>query len=112
MKSFEEQADGLCDVLEQTIHARVLKELDVPLHTIIHCAVRDAVTTASHAGRPIQGGRCREIWDTLGALTQLTGEVPTLKDAKALAHKKNWNENTARIQYYRWRKENEASHQA
>jgi hypothetical protein len=113
MKSFEEQADGLVDVLEQTIHARVLKELDEPLHNIIHSAVRDAVTTASNVpGKPVAGGRCREVWDTLDALTNITGEVPSLKATKELARRRNWNENTARIQYYRWRQERPAPVQA
>jgi hypothetical protein len=108
MKSFEEHADGLVDVLERTIHARVLRELEEPLAVILHGAVREAVTTASKASnrrRPVEGGRCREVWDTLDAVQHVTGEVPSLKEAKDLAKRKNWNEHTTRIQYYRWRKE-------
>jgi hypothetical protein len=114
MKSFEEQADGLVDVLEQTIHARVLRELEEPLHKIVRGAVCEAITTASGASakRPVQGGRCREVWDTLDALAQVKGEVPSLKEAKELAERRHWNENTTRIQYYRWRKENQVADQA
>lgn len=115
MKSFEEQADGLVDVLERTIHARVLRELEEPLAVILHSAVRDAVTTAAHADsrrRPVPGGRCREVWDALDAVQHITGELPSLQDARDLAKRKNWNENTARIQYYRWRKEVQEGAQA
>lgn len=112
MKHFDEQADdGLVEVMEQTIHARVLKLLDEPLHNIVRNAVREAVTTASDH-RPVQGGRCRQVWDALDAVQHLTGETPSLKDAKEIARKRGWNENTARIQYYRWKQETQVSGQA
>lgn len=114
MKTFEEHAEGLVDVLERTIHAQVLKQLDEPLAKIVHNVVREAVTTAAGVDqrKPVHGGKCREVWDALDAVRYATGQLPSLQEAKDLAKLRHWNENTARIQYYRWRNNGQGSAQA
>lgn len=109
--------EGLVLVLEKTIHAQVIRELQDPLSTIVQNAVRNAIVTASKTetdqperpqhrqpgSRPSSGGKCAQVWDTLDKQTAAAGETPSLKDVQKLAKRKRWNPNTARIQYYRWR---------
>ena len=110
------ESEGLVHLLEQTIHARVLKDLEDPLAEIVHGAVRDAIVTASKnvtllspaskktksISRPVSGGRCAKVWDELDKLVS-NGKTPTLQDIQKLAKRKHFNGNTARIQFYRWR---------
>jgi hypothetical protein len=119
----DESDAGLMELLEQTIHGRVLKELEEQLPNILHSAVRGAIVTASKevpprkgarrmasstppktktGSRPASGGRCAEVWDEMDKLVG-KGKTPTLQDVTKLAERKNWNSNTARIQFYRWR---------
>ncbi len=110
------ETEGLAHLLEQTIHARVLKDLEDPLAEILHAAVRDGIIAAAkgtptrHArviktttvSRPASGGRCAKVWDELDKFAA-KGKTPTLKDVTKLAERKSINSNTARIQFYRWR---------
>ena len=119
--------EGLTHVLEQTIHAKVLKDLGEPLAEILHAAVREGIVAASKnasprvpqmmapkvetktkaVSRPAAGGRCAKVWSELDKLVG-KGKTPTLQDVTKLAQKKGMNGNTARIQFYRWRSATQA----
>ena len=59
---------------------------------------------ANQIARPATGGRCAAVWDQLDKVrAQAKGGVPSLGDVRKLAKKHHWNENNARIEYYRWR---------
>lgn len=105
-------------VLQKTIEANVLEELQGPLARIVHSAIRKGVVAASQtpaaneasepasdasATRPVAGGLCAKVWDMLDKAVAEKGEVPTLQEVQKLAKRRRWNANTARVQYYRWR---------
>ncbi len=92
--------------LESTLHNQVLHDLQAPLARIVHSAVRKAILSAAGTNdtkRPVSGGRCARVWDVLDKERQDTGAIPTLEHVRQLAKREHWNDNTARIQYYRWR---------
>lgn len=106
-------------ILQKTIEANVLEELQGPLSRIVHSAIRKGVVAASQAPaaneanesadadasvtRPVAGGLCAKVWDMLDKTVAEKGEVPTLQEVQKLAKRRRWNANTARVQYYRWR---------
>jgi hypothetical protein len=117
-----ESEEGLAHLLEQTIYARALKDLEDKLPEILHSAVKDGILTAAKnappradakpaattqtktkaVSRPASGGRCAQVWDELDKAVA-KGKTPTLQDVTKLAERKKWNGNTARIQFYRWK---------
>lgn len=102
-------------VLQRTIEANVLEQLQEPLTRIVHRAIRRGVIVASQTpveagsepaatnGRPVAGGLCAKVWDTLDKAAENGGAIPSLQEIQKLAKRKRWNSNTARVQYYRWR---------
>lgn len=105
-------------VLQRTIEANVLEQLQEPLAKIVHSSVRKGIVAASQTpptandptepvaqvnARPASDGICGKVWDTLDKTTKEKGEAPTLQEVQKLAKRKRWNPNTARVQYYRWR---------
>lgn len=103
-------------ILQKTIEANVLEELQGPLSRIVHSAIRKGVVAASQTPpaaneadeetsvtRPVAGGLCAKVWDMLDKAVADKGEVPTLQEVQKLAKRRRWNANTARVQYYRWR---------
>jgi hypothetical protein len=104
-------------VLQRTIEAQVMEQLPRIVHSAIRKGVvaaakgpapaeaNEATATAQEAvTRPVAGGLCAKVWDTLDSITKdKSGALPTLQEVQKLARRKRWNANTARVQYYRWR---------
>lgn len=118
-------------MLESTIEMRVVGDLrrltvneltDAKLTEVVHNAVHDGIMTAvmgttpsevrtpapesmqvartAPAGGPvIRGEKVRAIWDALDGM----GKGATLEAIRKVAKAKRWNDNTARVQFYRWR---------
>jgi len=105
--------------LEQSISKRVLEALQAPLAEIVFGAVHNAIASGeapapedqsgSKFSRPVKGGRCAKIWDTLDKVSREQGAAPSLEEIRRLAKRRHWNINTARIQYYRWRANSHAA---
>lgn len=107
------QDQELVSVLKNTIHAKVLENLD----HIVDEAVQVAIVHASKVpeapamvlsgrtdiSRPKEGGVCAAVWDTLDKMRADEGNVPTLDKVRKVAKRRRWNANNARIEYYRWR---------
>lgn len=117
---------SLVNLLRNTVEAQVLAKLQGAVHEAVGVAIDGVVVQASQlqavpqpapqapaaqdGGRPVEGGRCRAIWDWLD-YQAAAGKETTLAQMKAYADKRKWNGNTARIQFYRWRA-HRAAHQA
>lgn len=48
-------------------------------------------------------GVCRQVWKTLDRI-QKRNPRPTARDIRRVASRRGWNETTATVQLYRWRK--------
>ncbi len=108
----------LVSLLRNTVEAQVLAKLQSAVHEAVGVAIDGVVVQASQLqampaaaqsaeaqeadGRPVEGGRCRAIWDWLDHQAS-AGKDTTLAQMKRYAEKRSWNANTARIQFYRWR---------
>jgi len=104
-------------VLQKTIEANVLEQLQEPLSRIVHSAIRkgvvaasqtppettEAVATEQPVTRPAAGGLCAKVWDMLDKTMAETSKLPSLQEIQKIGRRKRWNANTTRVQYYRWR---------
>ena len=112
--------------LERNIEARVMQDIgDTPLNRItavslrriVHGAVHagvvesmpnvsfvdvDAPSAARAAGAPVRGAKVKAVWDALDHMAK-RGHEPTLQEIRNFAKAKKMNDNTARVQFYRWR---------
>lgn len=98
--------------LAQAIKQQVLDSLENTLDIVIPKAVRDALKT----GAPVlalqpaanadvhmpEGEKCAAIWHELDRLSA-AGKPTNLGLIRKIGARKGWNENTTRIQFYRWR---------
>lgn len=94
--------------MTKTISELVLKQLaaEVPKAVegalrVVQMETRKVPVTTPTAG-PISEGKCRAIWAELDKLTA-AGKEPDIATVRKLAARKHWNDNTSRIQFYRWR---------
>lgn len=56
---------------------------------------------------PINEGKCKAIWNELDKLVA-AGKQPDIATVRKLAARKHWNDNTSRIQFYRWKQAHSA----
>lgn len=103
-------------LIKSTVRRSLIEALEQTLDIEIPKAVREALKADSarlHA-RPAapavttraSAGKCAAIWAELDRL-RAAGKVPELEDVRKLGARKHWNENTTRIQFYRWRHDRE-----
>lgn len=84
----------------------------VSLRRVVHGAVTSVMqeagdvsfvdVTGSSAPGPVRGVKVKQVWDALDKLSA-RGHIPTLQEIRDVAKSKRWNDNTARVQFYRWR---------
>lgn len=118
MASSNRNTQQLVTLLQRTVEARVLAGLQEVVHEAVVQATDEVVAVAvpqaaskprdgaqaaqPQLKRPVAGGRCAAVWDKLDEMLA-AGEMPTLAQVRKLAKRQKWNENNARIEYYRWR---------
>lgn len=88
-------------ITNQNVHAieaRLLKAL----RKQIHISLMEMADTPSRAS----GGVCQQVWEELDTIVEKTNHTPSITEVRKLASKKKWNQNNARVEYYRWRKAN------
>lgn len=92
---------SLIEALEQTLDIEIPKALREALKADAarHRPAAPALTTRAP-------GKCAAIWAELDRL-RAAGKNPELDDVRKLGVRKRWNENTTRIQFYRWRHDRE-----
>lgn len=106
------------DALAQAIKQQVMDKLEQTLDIVIPAAMRNQLLKATPTGpaaptharlRPTQpavnaptGHKCAAIWQELDKRAA-AGKETSLEEIRTIGEKKRWNENTTRIQYYRWR---------
>ncbi len=78
---------------------------DDKVNEIVRVAVRQSV--AKVCAR--RGQKVRAVWDTLDRMKS-AGQIPTIAEVRRIAAKRRWNGNTARVQFYLWKSNQELSH--
>lgn len=100
--------------MTKAITDKVLHQLAIEVPKAVEGALRVVqmetrkvpVKTAPTVG-PINEGKCRAIWNELDKLVA-AGKEPDIATVRKLAARKHWNDNTSRIQFYRWKQAHSA----
>lgn len=93
--------------MTKVITQKVLQQLAVEVPKAVEGALRVVqmetrkVQVAQPVG-PISEGKCKAIWTELDKLVA-AGKDPDIDMVRKLAARKHWNDNTSRIQFYRWK---------
>lgn len=87
----------ITDKVLQQLAAELPKAVDNALR-VIHMETRKMPVTVG----PISEGKCKAIWTELDKLVA-AGKDPDIETVRKLAARKHWNDNTSRIQFYRWK---------
>lgn len=97
--------------MTKVITDKVLQQLAAELPKAVDSAlrvVRMETRTVPVTVGPISEGKCKAIWTELDKLVA-AGKEPDINAVRKLAARKHWNDNTSRIQFYRWKQAHAAS---
>lgn len=89
---------AISELVLKQLAAEVPKAVEGALRVVQMQTRKVPVTTPG----PINEGKCRAIWTELDKLTA-AGKEPDIATVRKIAARKHWNDNTSRIQFYRWR---------
>lgn len=91
--------------MTKVITDKVLQQLALEIPKVVEGALRVVnmqTRRVPAAMGPVIDGKCKAIWTELDKLAA-AGKDPDIETVRKLATRKHWNENTSRIQFYRWK---------
>lgn len=103
VKATKDMTKVITEKVLQQLAAELPKAVDNALR-VIQMETRKGPVTVG----PISEGKCRAIWTELDKVVA-SGKEPDIATVRKLAARKHWNDNTSRIQFYRWKHAHAAS---
>lgn len=97
---------AITETVLQQLAAELPKAVDNALR-VVQMQTRKVSAPANPVG-PISEGKCKAIWTELDKLTA-AGKEPDIATLRKIAARKHWNDNTSRIQFYRWKQAHQGS---